>query len=224
MVEGPAAVSETSVPDVPRQETETTLGMVSVEPPTAPLLLEVISRVGWGAEPVTQQGVHHTIERLTFHHTAGSQSSIALVPQRLRDYQASHMSNDWPDIAYHYLIDRAGNVYEGRSIDLAGDTSTDYDPVGHFIPAMEGDFTMARPSAAQVDSLVALLAWASQEFGVSADEIGGHRDYAATACPGDQAYDMRDEITARVKGLTGGVRLRLLSDQESLDRVSEVEG
>jgi len=219
--DGPAEVPATSGLDVVRQATDTTL---ATEPPSLETpVIEVISRSGWGAAPPTGQGVRHTIERLTIHHTAGSQSAISLVPQRIRDYQAAHMGNDWPDIAYHFLIDRDGNVYEGRSIDLAGDTSTDYDPTGHFVPAMEGDFSVERPSATQVNSLVALLAWAGQEFGVSADEVRGHRDFASTACPGDLAYGMLDEIRVRVKQLMGDVSLRVLSDQESLDRVAAVE-
>ncbi|MEN8234408.1 MAG: hypothetical protein ABFR89_05740, partial [Actinomycetota bacterium] len=41
---------------------------------------------------------------------------------------------------------------------------------------------------AQLNGLVDLLAWASVEFGVDPADITGHRDHAATACPGSVVY------------------------------------
>ena len=188
--------------------------------------LEVISRVGWGAlAAIDGEQVPHTIERLTYHHTAGSDSENSLVPGRFRQFQLLHMEQGWTDIAYHFLIDRAGNVYEGRPVEIAGDTGTNYDPAGHFLPVMEGDFTLSPPTERQLASLAAVLAWASDSFGVDVADLGAHRDYAATACPGDLAYALRDDIAAR-SGLLirqGGVVLDRLSDFESGARVGAIE-
>jgi hypothetical protein len=53
---------------------------------------------------------------------------------------------------------------------------------------VEGNFEVDVPTQAQLDSLVTVLAWASEEFGVSPGTISGHRDHAATACPGGNLY------------------------------------
>jgi hypothetical protein len=43
-------------------------------------------------------------------------------------------------------------------------------------------------SDVQLTALVDVLAWATMEFGIDPAEIAGHRDYAATACPGSVVY------------------------------------
>ncbi|RLE21143.1 MAG: hypothetical protein DRJ50_09665, partial [Actinobacteria bacterium] len=45
-------------------------------------------------------------------------------------------------------------------------------------------------SDAQLGALIDLLAWASVEFDVDPAEITGHRDHAATACPGSLVHEM----------------------------------
>jgi len=90
----------------------------------------------------------------------------------------------WPDIAYHLIIGVDGTVHEGRDPAYRGDTATTYDTTGHFLVVVEGNFDAEEPTAAQLESLVAVLAWASATYDVSPTTIAGHLDYAATACPG----------------------------------------
>ena len=65
---------------------------------------------------------------IALRHTAAALATVAQAPGRLRSHQRFHQEQGWPDIAYHYGIDLAGNVYELRDPRLAGDTFTDYDP------------------------------------------------------------------------------------------------
>ncbi len=69
-----------------------------------------------------------------------------------------------------------------------GDTGTNFDPEGHFLVVVEGNFEIGVPTQLQLDSLVTVLAWAATEFDVSPSTIGGHRDHAATVCPGGNLY------------------------------------
>ncbi len=114
------------------------------------------------------------------------------------------MSHGWPDLAYHFVVDRNGNVYEGRPIEAIGDTFTEYDPTGHFLACFEGHFDRQAPSGAQLAAMTRLVAWAMQTYSVSGDLIGGHRDWAGTTCPGDNMY-------WRLAGLT-----RAASDHEAV--------
>lgn len=54
--------------------------------------------------------------------------------------------------------------------------------------AVKGNFEEQELTEAQLDSLIAMLAWGVSEFGVDPSEITGHRDWAATACPGESLY------------------------------------
>lgn len=156
---------------------------------TSPLRsIRVICREAWGAEPAAGEFVTHQIDHLTVHHTAVVLDDNRNAPSRIRQHQRYHLGKGWPDLAYHFIIDRNGNVYQGRPINAVGDTATDYDPTGHFLVCCEGDFNVEEVSARQYDTLVAMLAWGAYEFGVDPATIQGHRDLAATSCPGDNLY------------------------------------
>ena len=156
-------------------------------PPPVEVTLAIVPRSGWGAAAArTDRMVEHRIDTLTVHH-AGDQSSSG-GPPRYRSWQAFHQSRGWGDIAYHYIIGVDGTVYEARDTRYRGDTGTNYDPTGHFLVVVEGNFETDVPTDEQLDSLVRVLAWAAQRFDVSPSTIGGHRDHAATSCPGGNLY------------------------------------
>jgi hypothetical protein len=53
---------------------------------------------------------------------------------------------------------------------------------------VEGAYDTQTPTPTQLESLAQMVAWAATTFDVSVDTISGHRDHAATACPGDNLY------------------------------------
>jgi hypothetical protein len=179
--------------------------------PDPPPALSMVPREDWGARPAeTGRMVPHTVSRLTVHHSGTEQSTTG--PQRYRSWQDWHMDGqDWPDLAYHVIIGVDGTVYEGRDTAYRGDTGTNYDTSGHFQVVVEGNFEVDRPTPAQLDSLAAVLAWASERYGVSPGTISGHRDHAATLCPGRHLEDhiTSGELRAAVERLIadGGVGL-----------------
>jgi hypothetical protein len=188
----------------------------------------VIERAAWGAAAPTGPYVENVIERMTVHHTAVLLDSNANAPSRIRGHQRFHQADrGWPDLAYHFVIDLNGNVYEGRPLTARGDTATTYDPTGHFLPVLEGDYNHQQPSDRQLGVLSDLLAWAAEAFSVEASTLAGHRDYASTSCPGDAVYgfiadgtlaaEVNDKISA------GGVSLVYLRGQEAIDRVAAIE-
>jgi hypothetical protein len=187
--------------------------------------LEVICRQAWGARRPGGDFDRHRIRRITVHHSAVVLRDNRLAPQRLRDHQAAHQSRGWSDIAYHLLIDRHGNVYEGRPRWAVGDTATNYDPRGHLTVMCEGHFGRQRPSDRQLRALVDVLAWAAERYDVPIRRMRGHLDYADTACPGIRLYRrlgaVRRAVRARVAA--GGVRLVELCGEEGAARVAEIE-
>lgn len=224
----PTTIAQTTVTPSP-----TAVSTTAPPPPTTtttnppPVVLEVIGRNGWGArEPIVEYG-SHTIERLTIHHTAVELADDSQAPSRLRGHQAYHQQQGWADIAYHFAIDRHGNVYEARPFSAPGDTFTNYDPAGHFLPVLEGDYNIQQPTETQIDALVLLLAWAASEFGVDPATISGHRDHASTTCPGDHLYrvivagSLEQRVRERIE--VGGVELSFLRGDAAVARVAEIE-
>ena len=95
--------------------------------------------------------VEHLVERLTIHHTGVALGADQEAPSRLRAHQAFHQADrGWPDLAYHFSIDQTGNVYEGRSPEFRGDTATSYDPTGHLLVVLEGNFDVEDTDSSDV--------------------------------------------------------------------------
>ena len=136
-----------------------------------------------------------------------------------------------PDIAYHLLIDRKGNVYEGRPVLASGESTSrrhGYDATGHLLVMCDGNFETQAPSRKQLNALADVLAWASVRFDVSPATITGHRDHAPTACPGKRLYrfvkDGTLERAVQQRVNAGGVDLVLVEGKRAKMRVAAIEG
>ena len=192
-------------------------------------VIEVIERAGWGAAVAAPGMIEHTVERLTIHHTGTVLEDNRLAPSRLRDHQASHQTDrGWPDLAYHFAVDREGNIYEGRSVEFRGDTATRYDPTGHLLVVLEGNFDVEGTADPQLRSLTELLAWAAGRYSVGVETIKSHRDYlpGETACPGENLYALLEsgELVGAVRSLTDElIELIYLRGEEAVARIVEIE-
>ena len=139
----------------------------------------------------------HAIERVTLHHTGPpAWYGTPPAPTYLRQIQAFHTGPErgWPDIAYHLLVDLDGVVWEGRPLEFAGDTATAYDPAGHALIAVLGDYDAQTPNEAQAGAVMETVHRLLATYALEAGVLGGHRDYAATACPGRALYTLLDEV------------------------------
>ncbi|MDH3499691.1 MAG: peptidoglycan recognition protein family protein [Acidimicrobiia bacterium] len=187
----------------------------------------MVEKAAWSETPdASGFRVQDQIRAITIHHTAVALVANRDAPARFRQHEAYHRSQGWPDIAYHLLIDREGNVYEGRPLWAIGDTFTNYDPTGHFLPALEGDFDSQEPSAAQTEALASVTAWAVNHYGLELDVIAGHRDLAATSCPGSRLYSFitSREFTNAVAARTArGVELTYLTGTAAAELVESIE-
>ena len=175
------------------------------------MVVPVVPRAVWGRDLHQGTFTTHTIERITVHHTATPWREDTDGAQRTRSHTRGHLGRGWPDLAYHLLIDGHGVVREGRPLTAVGDTGTNYDPTGYLLVTLEGNFEDQEPSPEQLDAAVRVLAWGSATFGVPPEAIDGHRDHAATLCPGESLYALvssgalRDRVQAVLDA--GGARL-----------------
>ncbi len=203
-------------PPAPTDET------VYVPPPPEPERLvtppqpTIHLRAEWRARPPTEWFESVTVQGAAVHHSAGTNDyKPSEVRSILRSIQNLHMDGRafW-DIAYNFLIDRYGTVWEGRAggIDAAprGAHSHTFNPIVTGVCIM-GNFQEEPAPAVAINSLVKLLAWKLTLHGAAANGILlhegtwpgiiGHKDIpeSSTACPGKWLYALLPEIRKRVR-------------------------
>ncbi len=144
------------------------------------------------------------IQKIVIHHTAESDGSSEIPGgDKIRSIYYYHAkTKGWGDIGYNFIIDQEGNIYEGRS-------GGDYIVGGHVYCSnintmgisLMGNFVKNQPTKQQVASLAKLLSVLSKKYnlnlsesnefhGKTASTLLGHRDLGATACPGDNFYNL----------------------------------
>jgi uncharacterized protein with LGFP repeats len=202
------------------------------QPPT------IIPRAQWGADEAVHCGnrpLDQPIRAAVVHHTAESndyqpQDSAAIV-QSIYAYHTQILG--WCDIAYNALVDKYGQVFEGRAGALTGPVQGDH--TGGFNRdswgvAMIGNFDDLAPTPIQLHTLGRLLGWrlgldhVDPRGTVALTSAGGpntnypvdavatlptifsHRDVGATDCPGNVAYGLLDEIRETAAHFSGPPR------------------
>ena len=156
--------------------------------------VRVIPRSAWKANDRAGDGTVHDPYRITIHHTGVEYYGDPEPRQVIHNIQTYHQeTNDYVDIAYHYLIDADGQIYQGRPDYLAGETETEYDPTGHLLLCLLGNFEEQKPTDKQLDALVMLAAHLCLDYDIDPNRIEGHRDLADTKCPGKNLYEYIDK-------------------------------
>ncbi len=83
----------------------------------------------------------------------------------------------------------------------------------------EGLYTSASPPAALWNKLVDLVAHLCDEYSIPTSRIKGHRDFMATACPGNVLYGMLPELRTDVAAkLAGGSNFSATIDNTTSGR------
>ncbi|MCU1676266.1 MAG: hypothetical protein JWM93_1024 [Frankiales bacterium] len=186
----------------------------------------IISRSAWGAAGGTPCDSPISGDRTrgaVVHHTAGTNSYTAAQSASIvRATQAYHMkSRKWCDIGYNFLVDKYGQIFEGRrgGIDRAVRAAhSGNGPVNTYTMgvSMMGNYDEVKPPAALKDSMVKLIGWrlgtnylrAKGTYslgGKTLNMIAGHRDVVSTGCPGRYGYawlsesgGLRDRVAAYI--------------------------
>ena len=166
--------------------------------PPMPDGVRFVPRTAWGAHAPVLPMTEHAPIRLTIHHTATVQNPGRTIEAKLSGLQAFSQRADslasgkkkpaWADVPYHYYVAVDGAVAEGREWRYAGDTNTEYDPAGHLLVVVEGNFETDTLTSAQRRTLNTLIPALSRHFRLPGAMLGGHRDFANTQCPGRTLY------------------------------------
>jgi hypothetical protein len=183
-----------------RGEGELGAGLVELEVATLASLPAHIAASDMAGGAEMRLRIPHRITHVTLHHTGSPEPLRAGDDpvERLRGLQRwGRTDRNWWDVPYHYLIDLEGRIYEGRDWRYMGETNTAYDPSGHFLISVIGNYGLQEATSAQLEAITALMAWAVSRFEVPLDRIGGHYDYAPTTCPGTHLRKYLEDGTLR---------------------------
>ena len=179
--------------------------------PTEPA---IVTRDQWGAKTHLPGAIPHTVSKLTIHHTGVLSNKTRSLEDKLRGLQTFSQREDklangktkpaWVDIPYHYYISIDGRIGEGREWYFAGDTNTEYDPTGHLLIVVEGEFDQEKPTEAELQSLKDLTTYCIWRWRLTSDKIESHKDYSQqTACPGKALYEFLPQLRNHVKQVLG---------------------
>ncbi len=172
---------------------------------------------------------------LLVHHSASRNGhTTAEAPGILRAFYDFHTGPEkgWNDIAYNFLIDAEGGIWEGREGSIAGSVAGDATGGNQGFSQLVcviGDYNLISPPEAALSSLTQLLAWLADKHGVATSPgstvtftsqgsnkwpagtsvttptINGHRAMSATTCPGDNLYEIvAGSLTADVDATRNG--------------------
>lgn len=130
------------------------------------------------------------VSRITVHHTgvpAPAGSTFLETARAIEALRAEHVRRRFADIRYHYIIDPAGRIWEGRPVSFQGALIED-DNAATVGVALLGDFSGgAAPTPAALRSLRALLAALAAEHQVEPAQVLAASELRATRSPGDVA-------------------------------------
>ena len=131
------------------------------------------------------------IYRLTIHHSAMLLRSTAEseAAQQIRMIQSAHIKGEhYGDIGYHYLIDPAGRIWQGRELRYQGAHARGDNNRGNIGICVLGNFMRnrdgQRPTEAVIESLETLVGHLSSKYGIGQEQIFSHGDLVNTQCPG----------------------------------------
>jgi hypothetical protein len=189
---------------------------------------QIVPRPEWRAnEAITRAPPRYatSVSLAIVHHTAGTNaynpSASAAIVRGIELYHVR--GNHWNDIGYNFLVDRYGQVFEGRAggIDrnVVGAQAQGFNS-GSVGVALIGNYNTGNVTSAERKALVSLLAWRldvahvdplgtvdwvsggnpKYKAGKTVElrAVSGHRDTGFTSCPGTRLYSQLPSIAAAV--------------------------
>lgn len=199
----------------------------------------MVTRSGWGANEniVRELPEYSTDVQVVFvHHTGGTNGYSCRQSARIvRAIQGYHVfSNDWNDIGYNFLVDKCGNLFEGRkggvNRAVLGAHTLGFNSRSSAI-AVIGNYSTSTVPPAVRNVIAQIAAYKLGAYGslatgrtnlvssggdrypegrlVTLMRVSGHRDAGRTACPGTALYGQLASF--RAIGGAGPARLRLLA-------------
>ena len=116
----------------------------------------------------------------------------------VQDIDRWHRQRGWKGIGYHYVVRKDGSIERGRphwtiGAHAVGENSH---TVGVHVC---GNFEIGQPTDKQIEALAMLLGTICHDYQlpIDSDHVVGHRDLMATACPGENLYNILQTVRGK---------------------------
>jgi peptidoglycan hydrolase-like protein with peptidoglycan-binding domain len=188
----------------------------------------IITRAQWGADESLRgtETYNRTVKAIVIHHTASSNdyTSATAAAQIRGIYAYDTRGLGWTDIAYNFLVDKFGRIYEGRAGSITsavrGAHAMGFNTDTMGVAAL-GNYETASAPAVMVDSLAKVAGWKLSQYGVSPSAttrltsaggsgvkiaagttvtlptVNAHQNTSYTLCPGKYLYPQMDTIRTK---------------------------
>lgn len=188
----------------------------------------IITRAQWGADESLRgaETYNSTVKAIVIHHTASSNdyTSATAAAQIRGIYAYDTRGLGWTDIAYNFLVDKFGRIYEGRAGSITsavrGAHAMGFNTNTMGVAAL-GNYETASAPAVMVDSLAKVAGWKLSQYGVSPSAttqltsaggsgvkiaagttvtlptVNAHQNTSYTLCPGKYLYPQMGTIRTK---------------------------
>ncbi len=160
--------------------------------------LVVVDRAQWKAKPGRTDRLtplRGAWSRITVHHSDESRSAqtggtLEDSEEVVRAIQKFHMEDPehrWGDIGYHFMIDSAGRIFEGRELQWQGahaGGANGMNNTQNIGICMLGDFLKRPPTPAALKSLELLIDSLKDQYRIPGSRVYPHKHFTTTQCPG----------------------------------------
>jgi peptidoglycan hydrolase-like protein with peptidoglycan-binding domain len=188
----------------------------------------IITRRQWGADESLRRPAtyNRTVKAIVIHHTASSNAyTQATAAAQIRGiYAYDTQGLGWSDIAYNFLVDKFGRVYEGRAGSVTsavrGAHAMGFNTDTMGIAAL-GNYETASAPPVMVDALAKVAGWKLSQYGVdpagttrltsaggtgtkyaagvtvTLPTVNAHQNTSYTLCPGRYLYPQMATIRSK---------------------------
>jgi N-acetyl-anhydromuramyl-L-alanine amidase AmpD len=146
----------------------------------APAIQDLTAKLAKHATNTYNTRPRSDIRNVIIHHSAGP---VTVGPEAIARYHVT--KHNWPGAGYHFFVADDGILYQANALETISYHAVQANPTSVGVCFL-GSFMETIPPAAQLRAGGHLVAWLLQELDLSIDDIKGHKEVVATACPGEQ--------------------------------------
>lgn len=163
-----------------------------------------------------------TIKKITVHHSASTFNGTD--DEILMHHYKGHVANDWPGLSYHFVISPKGVIYQINELtSVTWHDTQNWDSIGICVDGYFHPTQNQKPNDAQLKALKSLLddlCTNHPEFPADFDDVVGHRERSATACPGDLLFPYVTEYRTKLGKVSwgGGSTTTTVDTSKDLER------
>lgn len=150
----------------------------------------IIPRSAWAKAGPNMQTIDAMagVKLITFHHSgdpkAFTTEDYGETAQHLEYVREYHRSRKFQDIGYHFAIDRAGRVWQLRSLSYQGEHVRNNNEHNIGIVIL-GNFNLQGMTAAQKEKAKSFGLLVRKQYSLPIARLYTHQEIVSTACPGE---------------------------------------